>query len=256
MPAERWRHRGTRAGQSGVLAAVAVCCAALLLPAGAMAQDPTVPEAPPGKPPVRVEAGIGLLVGVPVGGFASNVGSAVGLSGYLGGPLSDVVTLAGDVSYLWYGRQQRDLPLRPDIPEIAAHVVTYNNILTAHARLRVQSRPGPYRLYVDGLFGVRDIYTRSVLDLSEDLGADYVARDVNLRDVGVSYGVGGGIMVGLGSGRSRAMLDVSVRLMSSPEADYLVPGALRTEGRDLVLDISRARPSLVLLSIGVSVPVK
>lgn len=147
-------------------------------------------------------------------------------------------------------------PLRPDIPEISASVATYNNILTAHARLRVQSREGRYRPYVDGVSGVRDIYTRSVLDLKEDLDNEYAASTTNLRDVGLSYGGGAGITIGIGTPTKPALLDISVRFVSGSSSNYLVPGAIRRDGDQLSLDLSRSRATMLLFYIGVAVPAR
>jgi len=252
-PLAAWRWRcvpPTPQHTSRVLALVV--CAVLLAPHSTAAQTPPEPGPTGAGTPPDIEAAIGFVLGAPVGDFSKNVGSAVGLSGSVGAPIGDYVTLAGDLGYLWYGKQQRRVPLRSDIPEITAAVVTYNNIFTAHARLRLQRRQGRHRPYLDGLLGIRDIYTRSVLDTKADLSADYVARDVNLRDVGVSYGVGVGALLGFGSDTG-VTLDVSARLMSSPRADYLVPGAIRVEGSELFLEVSRARPTLFLFTIGVSV---
>jgi hypothetical protein len=52
-------------------------------------------------------------------------------------------------------------------------------------------------------------------------------------------------------GRS-VKFDVSVRYLAGGEAEYLTKGAVRWEGGQTILDVSRSRTDIVLVYIGVA----
>jgi len=206
--------------------------------------------------PTPWEGGIGIVGAAPTGAFADHVTDAAGLSGNFGRRLGKgVITLGGEIAYYWYGHESRQEPFSPTIPDAGYTVTTDNNILTAHGRLRAQMPTGRFRPYADALLGFRDIYTRTSVDLEgldEISGSGAVTRRVNLRDFGVSYGYGGGVMIGFGPVPSQAKLDVSVRYVAGSEANYLTEGAIRRESGVAFLDTSRSRTDMLTVFVGVS----
>ena len=54
----------------------------------------------------------------------------------------------------------------------------------------------------------------------------------------------------------RAMLDISLHYVAGRDADYLTEGAIRREGGEAILDISRSRTDMVTLFIGVAWPAR
>jgi hypothetical protein len=208
----------------------------------------------------RWEGGLGVLAAAAVGEFGNNVDSAAGVSGNVGRRLGESVASVGlEVAYYWYGHESRLEPFSPSIPDAGYKVDTDNNILLVHARLRAQAPSGRLRPYAEGLVGLRDIYTRTSVHtegLDELPGSPAVTRRVNLRDIGLSYGVGSGIMVGFGSPLKRAMLVISLRYVAGPEGDYLTEGSIRREGGEAILDIKRSRTDMVTLFIGVAWPAR
>jgi len=246
---------------------VSLACVVLAVCTGsALGQAPQPNAAPPN--PTRVEAGAGLLVSVPAGDFGSNVGVGSGFSLNVGTRLGDsVLSLAGEGAYWWYGREARTVALGaiiPDAPDASVRVSTDNAVFLLHARVRAQRRRGRWRPYVDGLFGFTDLVTKTSVDASEAdcrLAAEillallesqcepaHIAGSTNARDFAISYGGGAGVKIG----SAPRWFDLSIRYLNGGEADYLRKGALRREGGQAVLDITRSRTDMVMIYLGVA----
>lgn len=203
----------------------------------------------------RWQVGVGAIVGIPVGEFADNVDSAGGLSGHFDVALGDsIVSLGAEGSYLLYGTESRRVPLSPTIPDIVVTVDTENSVALVHGRVRVQSREGRLRPYVDGLLGFSYLATRTSIDESTDCdpwGCSNLGS-TNLDDFTPSLGGGAGLQVGFGAPPHAWKLDLSVRYLAGGEADYLREGAIHREGGGAFFDISRSRTDMVLVYIGVA----
>ena len=165
------------------------------------------------------------------------------------------MSLGGEVGFLWYGGESRTVPLSTTIPDALVDVHTNNYFLITHARLRVQPREGRWRPYLDGLLGFNYIFTRTSVDVGGSAGGvplSSIAGTTNLGDFGLSYGGGGGVMVGFPSWPSSLSLDFSMRYIAGSEADYLTEGAIRREGGEVFLDVSSSRTDLFAVYIGVT----
>ena len=201
----------------------------------------------------RPQAGVGFLLGVPVGEFADNVDAAFGFGGHFdlglgGGPVS----LGGEAAILWYGTESRKIDLGPTIPELAGTQVTLttnNAMVLVLGRVRGQPRAGRWRPYVDGLFGFNYIYTSTSLD--DDDSDDSGIEATNLDDFVGSYGVGAGVQADIGR-PGGIRLDFGLRYLRGGQADYLTKGAIRRENGQAVLDISRSRTDMVVALVGIS----
>lgn len=203
----------------------------------------------------RFQGGIGLLAGVPVGDFGVNVDSAGGIAGHVDVAIDDsFVSIGGETAYLWYGTESRKEPLSPTIPDIRVTVTTDNAIFLLHGRVRAQRREGRVRPYVDGVIGFIDLVTKTSIEELGDCGAFACTGlgTTNLRDFAMSAGGGAGVQVGFGPPPDWYRLDVSVRYLYGGSADYLREFAIRREGGQAFLDISRSRTDMVVVYIGVA----
>jgi len=207
----------------------------------------------------RFQGGVGVPIGVPVGDFGKNVDLAGGISGYFDVGLGKgVVSVGGEVAYLSYGQESREVDLSvliPDLPGVTATVNTDNAVLLFLGRVRAQRPEGRWRPYVDGLFGFSDIYTKTSIEGTgscDGYSCSTGLEATNLRDFAPSFGGGAGVMVGFGKAPHIVKLDMSVRYLRGGEADYLIKGAIHREGGQALLDISHSRTDMVLVYIGVA----
>ncbi len=228
----------------------------LVLAAAAPAVLHAQPEAAR-KEPTRIQGGLGVLAGVPLGEFG-NIETAGGVSGHFAVVLGDsVVSVGVEAAGLIYGSESRKVPLSsaiPDLPGVVVTVNTDNEMILVHGRVRAQPRRGRWRPYIDGLFGFTRIYTTTSIE-EADCDAFSCTSGISAMNQGdfvPSFGGGAGVMVGFGSPPHLAKLDVSVRYLRGGEADYLTEGAIRREGGQAFADISRSRTDMVLVYIGVA----
>lgn len=209
-------------------------------------QPGPVPDQPAAS--TRFQLGLGMMIGVPVGSFGDHVELSGGTSGHFDVSLGrSLVSLGGEVTGLWYGNETREVPLS-SIPELSVTVDTTNYIVLVHGRLRVQAREGRVRPYVDGLVGFIDLFTTTSIDEGSCTGCSGDS-ETHINDIALSAGGGAGLMVEVG--RS-VKFDVSVRYLAGGEAEYLTEGAVRWEGGQTILDVSRSRTDIVLVYIGVA----
>ena len=236
--------------------------------AAAGGQDTPAPGAAPTPPPPTqgvpapgpvFQAGLGLMMGVPVGEFADNVDFAAGISGQFDvGVGASPVSIGLEGTYLWYGGESRDVPL-VGLPGLTARVETSNDMYLLHGRVRVQKREGRMRPYVDGLVGFNYLATTTSVAGEESCSSvgsgSYCSEDgdsiANLDDLAFSAGGGAGVMVGLGGAPHRMRLDLSVRYLYGGEAKYLTEEYFPTEGQ-AQLEARRSRTDMVFVYIGLS----
>ena len=76
----------------------------------------------------------------------------------------------------------------------------------------------------------------------------HIGGATNARDFALSYGGGVGVKIGSPPG----WFDLSIRYLNGGEADYLRKGALRREGGQVALDITRSRTDMVMIYLGVA----
>jgi hypothetical protein len=220
---------------------VSVCFLALLIGSATIiqAQD-------------KVQAGAYFMTLVPRGEFSENVTN----NGYGGGGQflirigSSPILAGGDLGFVIYGSESFRVPISSTIPNLQVRVRTNNNIFLSHFVLRAQPRTGPIRPYIDGLIGLKYLFTRtSVSDLSDD---ETIASNTDLGDTTFSYGVGGGFQIPLTRGpESRIMLDTGVRYLRGGRADYLRRGSIQEINGIPVLDIFRSRTDVLAVQVGV-----
>jgi hypothetical protein len=156
----------------------------------------------------------------------------------------------GDVGAVVYGSNTRDEPFSNTIPNVFVRVRTSNNILLAHSVLRLQPREWRIRPYLDGLIGLKHLFTRTTI--SDDF-EEIIASETDLSDTAFSYGFGGGLQVPIAQkGRVEILLDGNVRYLRGGRADYLRKGSIRQENGLVFYDIYSSRTDVVTAQIGVS----
>src|SRR5262245_58474779 len=128
------------------------------------------------------QAGVYFTTIVPRGEFSENVtNNGYGASGLFLVRLGPTPFLAGgDIGIAVYGNESRLEPISSTIPNLRVRVRTTNNIFLSHFLLRAQPRTGPVRPYVDGLIGLKHLFTRtSVSDIFDD---ETIASSTDLSD--------------------------------------------------------------------------
>jgi hypothetical protein len=246
--------------------ATAALCFSLLMLSGSRAGA----QGPP-TPVTKWQGGFGVLGAGAVGDFATHVEAAGGFAVYLDAALRDsMFSLGGELGWMLYGDTTRTVPLGtlvPEVPDASVDVITENQMLLLHARLRAQRRGGRWRPYADGQVGFTDLFTNTSVEGAFDctyvpggpFGSGYSdcsraggGDTTNSRDFVFSYGGSAGVMVGFGSPPRIAKLDLAIRYHRGGEAVYLTEGAIQRTGEGIVLDVSRSRTDMVVLYIGMA----
>jgi len=199
------------------------------------------------------QAGFYFTTVVPSGEFSENVTN----NGYGGGGQFLVrlgpspFLIGGDVGGVIYGSESRREPISTTIPNLQVRVRTTNNILLSHFVVRAQPRSGTVRPYMDGLIGLKHLFTRTTIsDLSDD---EDIASNTDLSDTSLSYGFGGGLQIPLTKGReARILLDTNVRYLRGARAAYLKKGSIREENGLPVFDVLFSRTDVIAVQVGVT----
>lgn len=243
---------------------------ALLTASPATAQGTPDPGGvPDDEPAISGQVNLRGTVGVPRGGLRSNIdGLGGGLHGYIGGWLGDRPLLMGlDIGIINYGRTVDDVPFSSTVgPRVPVEVTTNNNVLDTHLSLRLQSRHGRFRPFVEGLFGFKYLFTRTSIE-DEGFGdnsGDEIADQTNYDDFALSGGAGAGLDIRLYRQKTTAKavravsLHLGVRYLLGQEASYLAEGTLEdTNGNGRLdqseMDVRRSRTTFLQPQFGVTI---
>jgi hypothetical protein len=202
----------------------------------------------------QYSAGADFLTLVPRGEFKQNIdNNGYGVGGHFAVALGRSPIFVGiDAGIINYGSQTRRERLSGSIPEIELEVDTDNNIVLTHFLLRVQPRTGAVRPYLDGLVGIKYLYTNT--EIRSDFNDEPLASTTNLSDTTFSYGFGGGVQVRLAEfTKGRAlMLDGRVRYLRGSEAEYLREGSIRRTNGSVSFEVLSSRTDVVTAQVGVS----
>jgi hypothetical protein len=232
-------------------------CILFMLRVGSVAAQ-AQPDTPfPGsRQPTQLQAGIGVQAAAPVGDFGTHVEAAGGVLAHLDAGLArSVFSVGGEIAYLIYGDESREVALGsliPDIPAASVKVNTENAMVLLHARLRAQRRAGRWRPYVDSLFGFNSLFTTTSIECSDSSCESSVAEATNSRDFVLSYGGGAGIMIGFRPSPRSLRLDLSARYLRGGEAQYLIEGAIHRENGQAILNFSRSRTDMIAFYVGIA----
>ena len=158
-----------------------------------------------------------------------------------------------------YGWQSRWEPFSGTIPDVWVKVSTTNAVIRSHALLRLQPRVGPARPYVEGLIGLQHLTTDT--RVHDDSFWEYgeIASTNIIRSTVFSYGLGGGLLLGL-FGRAPStekapfavLLDVGVRYLRGGAAYFMQPGDIVLEEEGVTYYLNRSRTDILMPKVGVS----
>jgi hypothetical protein len=187
-------------------------------------------------------AGVNLVVAVPVGEFRQHVDVAGGLDVFgafnLGG---SGLALRLDGSYLIYG-SDHSLVAQPYYP---VNITTTYSITSLGIGPQVTLGQGPVRLYGFGTVGFSYIWARS---------SDAFASGTDFDDWTGALQGGGGLLLNLRSRRVPIAIDLGARYLSNGDAWYVSPGDVVPQPNgDVVIYPVRSRANLVMFHAGVSI---
>lgn len=229
----------------------------LLMTAPIHAQDQDIPAS--------VQAGLGLIGGFPAGEFGNNITNpGIGISGHIGYRFPQSPAILGiEMSYLIYGRESRNERFSTTIPDVSVNVVTENNIFMTNFFLRLQPQEGPFRPYIDGLFGFHYLFTRTSIQDIPTLFSDDIVSSINFSDVAFTYGGSAGFMIEVYDGRTArsrsnrkartVSIDFRIRYLDGAEASYLKRGDILRQSGQTALSITRSQTNIVTAFFGAAV---
>jgi len=210
--------------------------------------------------PIGVQFGGQFMFGSPQGDFQENINT----NGYGGSAFASYtlpntpVQLGIELGGMIYGHELRNEPFSTTIPDVFVDVETQNLFMTGHSFLRFQLPNGMVRPYVDGLIGFNHLYTETSIrdeDWGDNDGSSF--SSTHSRDTGLSYGVGGGAMVGLFSTITEdgyplgISLDLRVRMLNGASVDYLKKGSIRRVDGQVEYDTQRSKTDTVFFQAGI-----
>ncbi len=203
--------------------------------------------------------GVHFQASFPQGDFKDNVDkNAYGFNAeFIYSPKKSPLGIGLSFGYGIYGSESRREPFSNTIPDVTVKVTTTNNILLGHLVLRVLPKSGDLRPYADGLVGFNYLFTET--KVSDRSDGDEVASSTNIDDGVFSYGVGGGLLVHLGtSGKDGGSiilwdLDLGARYLLGGEAQYLKEGSITIDGSNVSYDFIRSKTNLLTARMGVTV---
>jgi opacity protein-like surface antigen len=200
----------------------------------------------------RVQISGYFLTVAPRGEFSENVtnnGYGAGLQGLVRVGSSPFL-VGGDLGFVGYGSESHREIVSATISDFQVRVRTTNNIFLPHFVLRAQPRTGWVRPYVDGLVGLKYLWTStSISDVDSD---ETISSDTNLSDTSFSYGIGGGLQIPFTKNReSKVVLDTGVRYLRGGRAAYLRKGSIHAENGSVVYDVFSSRTDVLAIQVGV-----
>ena len=209
---------------------------------------------------VKPQVDVNLLLGFPQGEFKEHVDQlGFGADIFAGIGLGRTPVVFGiEFGGMIYGYERRNEPFSTTIPDVTVDVETSNNILLGHFVLRLQPASGAVRPYIDGLFGVKYLFTETRIENEGFTGDEPIAVSTNFDDAALSYGAGGGIDIMIVRGRTSdgnkpftLSINLGIRYLLGAEAEYLKEGSIRRESGRVSYDVKRSKTDLLLPQLGV-----
>ncbi len=211
----------------------------------------------------RLEAGLGLALGLPAGDFKDEVEFAWGGGGRVGWSFGEAspakATVFFDVNYLNYGRERRIEPLSYTIPDVVVDVVTDNFLIHFSPGISVGRSHGVVRPYAEVFGGLTYIATKTRIE-NRRLASEPIAESTNFNDYTYNIGFGGGLKFRLWKGKAstpamsmgEALLDLKFSYIKGGEAEYLKRGSIeRLNNASIHYDTIRSATDIIQARIGV-----
>lgn len=174
--------------------------------------------------------GIEFDLGIPLNTFNENVdGIAFGFGGSFlvrTNPKSSVPVLAGiSGRYNNYDRESQNQLIIVDGGTVDGRIITRNSIFMGHGILRILPPVNfPIQPYFDGLFGIKNLFTKTSLEESLEFGESEVIESyIEQGDWALSYGgaLGAQILI-TGQDNFYMLFDLRCAYLRGDAADYLV----------------------------------
>jgi hypothetical protein len=205
------------------------------------------------------QGGLNFMAGFPQGDFKDNVDeNGFGIGGeFLYSPSTTPLAFGVSLGFMNYGEESRREPFSTTIPDVEVEVKTTNNIVVGHLIFRAQVKQGPIRPYVDGLVGFNYLFTETKIEDVDD--EVEIASSTNLDDGVFSYGIGGGVMLRLYTGKTKKaktwsiLLDLRFRYIVGGEAEYLKEGSIKRVNGKVVFDKIQSKTDILTTQLGVTV---
>jgi hypothetical protein len=166
-------------------------------------------------------------VGLPLGEFADQVGTAYGLGGHMAWARPGrAFGLRLEASGLIYGSETKRVPVgRPELRQ-SVEVETTNGMATLGLGPQFVAPRGKVRPYLTAFAGFSYFSTDSTV--REDPFLVPTAFSTNYDDTVFAYGGGIGILIPLGQGSSGGLaLDIGARFVGGGQVRYLAEGDLQ-----------------------------
>lgn len=167
-------------------------------------------------------------ISVPTGEFADSWGrNMFTYGGHFAVPMG-LLPLQGGFAF-GYGRMGREANTvsvsNPALTATEGELAVTAKVLSYHPLLRLSPLKGKVRPYVDGMIGLRQFTTQSILRV--DGLEDPLSRERNANDFAFSTGWAAGVMVRLGG---IGYVEARVERFNSGKASYVDPSSITVDG--------------------------
>lgn len=194
----------------------------------------------------------------PVGQFADYVDGGFGLDGNftLWLDQAGIFGLRADGGFLIYGSETKRVCFSQTVGcRIEVDVTTTNSIFLFNFGPQISAPLGPVRPYGNASIGFSYFWTESRVEDVSDNGD--IASTTNFDDATFAYFLGGGLNIGLSSGRMPIGLDFGVRYNSNGNVEYLREGDI-TDNPDgsITLTPQTSDANLVTFVLGVTLGIR
>lgn len=208
------------------------------------------------------EIGFKLFTGIPMGDFSEHIGSpGFGLEGHYGYRIPNTpVTIGYELSYFNYGRHDYTETLTPDLFRTNRVISTRNNMTSLHLLVRLGPQYGMIRPYIDGLFGLNYLYTRSHIRDNNIFDDDQKYSLHHFDDTVLSYGAGAGFRIKVQEverllnpdSKTYWYLDLRAVYQRGGSARYLLQDSLIATDGTMIFSPERSHTDILSLQVGFS----
>lgn len=166
-----------------------------------------------------------------------------------------------DFNFINFGKDTRDEPLSPTIPDLRVRVENEYNLIQGLIVAKLQPTDGIFRPYAEGLAGFNYFFTETSISDRRNSGSDPIASDTNFEDWGFAWGGGAGLMIRVFDRRgsenltaenpiAAGYINLGARYLNGSEAEYLREGSIVIENGDVTFDTLRSRTDMLMLQVG------
>jgi len=166
-----------------------------------------------------------------------------------------------DFNFNNFGKDTRDEPLSPTIPDLRVRVENEYNLIQGLIVAKLQPTDGIFRPYAEGLAGFNYFFTETSISERRGGGSDPIASDTNFEDWGFAWGGGAGLMIRVFDRRgsenitaenpiAAGYINLGARYLNGSEAEYLREGSIVIENGDVTFDTLQSRTDMLVVQLG------